>query len=98
MNEDKIEKLIKINAVKTEGEKFLTVCYVMKSGAKYKPRKVDGRVYIRIQKEYKIMPNEVLKIDMGVKFQTPSDFIIEFTLQNRELKKLGLLTGRDFLK
>ena len=86
MNEDKTEKLIKINAEKIEREKFLTVCYVMKSGAKYEPRKVDGKVYIRTQKEYKIMPNEMLKIDMGVKFQTPSDFIIEFTPQNRELK------------
>ena len=35
---------------------------------------------------------------MGVKFQTPSDFIIEFTPQNRELKKLGLLTRTGFLE
>ena len=54
MNGDKTEKLIKINTVKTEREKFLTVRYVMKSGAKYEPRKVDGTVYIRTQKEYKI--------------------------------------------
>ena len=44
------------------------------------------------------MPNELLKIDMGVKFQTLSDFIIEFTPQNRELKKLGLLTRTGFLE
>ena len=98
LNEDKTEKLIKINTVKTEREKFLTVRYVMKSGAKYEPRKVDGTVYIRTQKEHKIMPNELLKIDMGVKFQTPSDFIIEITPQNRELKKLGLLTRTGFLE
>ena len=65
LNEDKTEKLIKINAVKTEREKFLTVRYVMKSGAKNEPRKVDGIVYIRTQKEFKIMPNEMLKIEMG---------------------------------
>ena len=35
---------------------------------------------------------------MGVKFQTPSDFIIEFTPQNIELKKLGLLTRTGFLE
>ena len=56
--------MIKINTVKTEREKFLTVRYVMKSRAKYEPRKVDGTVYIRTQKEYRIMPNELLKIDM----------------------------------
>ena len=44
------------------------------------------------------MPNEVLKIDMGVKFQTPNDFIIEITPQNRELKKLGLLMRTGFLE
>ena len=44
------------------------------------------------------MPNEMLKIDMGVKFQTPRDFIIEFTPQNRELKKLGLLTRTGFIE
>ena len=98
MNEDKSEKLIKINAVKTEREKLLTVRYVMKSGARYEPRKADGSVYIRTQKEYKIMPNEMLKIDMCVKFQTLSDFIIEFTPQYRELKKLGLLTRTGFLE
>ena len=98
MNEDKTKKLIRINAVKTEREKFLTVRYVMKSGAKYEPRKVDGTVDIRTQKEYKIMPNEVLKVDMGVKFQTPSHFITEITPQNRELKKLGLVTRTGFLE
>ena len=72
--------------------------YVMKCGAKNEPRKVDGIVYIRTQGEYKIMPNEVLKIDMGVKFQTPKHFIIEFTPQNAELKKLGLLTRTGFLE
>ena len=41
MNKDKTEKLIKINTVKTEREKFLTVRYVMKSGVKYEPRKVQ---------------------------------------------------------
>ena len=69
MNEGKTEKLAKINTVKTEREMFLTVRYVMKSGAKYKPRKVDGKVYIRTQKEYKIMPNEKLKIDMVLNFR-----------------------------
>ena len=98
MNEDKTKKLIRINAVKTEREKLLTVRYVMKSGAKYEPRKVDGTVDIRTQKEYKIMPNEVLKVDMGVKFQTPSHFITEITPQNRELKKLGLVTRTGFLE
>ena len=96
--EDKTEKLVKINAVKIEREKFLTVYYVMKSGAKYEPRKIDGIVYIRTQKEHKIMPNELLKIDMGVKFQTPSEFIMEITPQNKELKKLGLLTRTGFLE
>ena len=70
----------------------------MKSKAKYGPRKVDGTVYVRTQKEYKIMPNEMLKIDMSIKFQTPRNCIIEFTPQNRELKKLGLLTRTGFLE
>ena len=35
---------------------------------------------------------------MVIKFQTPSDFIFEFTPQNAELKKLGLLTRRGFLE
>ena len=35
---------------------------------------------------------------MGVKFQTPSNFIIEFTPQNSELKKLGLLKRTGFLE
>ena len=64
MNEDKTEKLIKINTVKTERGKFLTVHYVMKSGAKYEPRKVDGRVYdyVTTQKEYKIVYIYILYI------------------------------------
>ena len=47
MHTDKAEKLIKINAVKIEREKYLTVRYILKSDAKYEPRKVDG------QKKYK---------------------------------------------
>ena len=35
---------------------------------------------------------------MVIKFQTPSDFIFEFTPQNAELKKLGLLTRTGFLE
>ena len=45
----------------------------MKSGAKHEPRKVNGIVYIRTQNEYKTMPNEMLKIDIGVKFQRESE-------------------------
>ena len=40
----------------------------------------------------------MLKVDTGVKFQTPKHFIIEFTPQNAELKKLGLLTRTGFLE
>ena len=98
MTKDKIGKLTSVNAVKFDRGTILTVRYVMKCGAKNEPRKVDGIVYIRTQREYKIMPNEVLKIDMGVKFQTPKHLVIEFTPQNAELKKLGLLTRTGFLE
>ena len=55
-------------------------------------------VYIRMQTEYKIMPNEVLKLVMGVKFQTLSNFLLEFTPQNTELKKLGTCRGTSYVQ
>ena len=61
-------------------------------------KQMEECICIRTQKEYKIMPNEVLKIDMGVKFQTPKSFVIEFTPHNAELKRLGLLTRTGFLE